>query len=295
MEAEVLNNIIGIEKKENNLVFKLNNASFLKKYSSLDISILVYPLTKAHNSNNFRFLPYEEYVEDASDNKKTIYRKLASNYDKLFGTILGLIVLAINFIATPTDLLSIRSAVTTVSAYALGKEIWEYIETFMVNISERWFISFKEAPYTYTLRKPSTITKYSYLAKKIRYGEENILANKLDFVQQSNSKNIKLEFTHNQIKDFSNVNQILIMDPDSSTIEMNDLLIAIKVSLNKKILFINSSEEYFQGFKGEDYGSLDDSNHWFGGTSFFRSSLNFARFKVYLSSKIVKNIKLLKF
>jgi len=264
----------------------LENLDLLKTYNSLDLTIILYPFNKNINSKSFKFLPYEEYVKDLTEKKNTIYYSIVNYANVFFGIGAGVFVLLLYIFSNSQDFFNLQSNITALTAYGLAKELWKFVENLLINITYNLKLSFQEIQYSFRLRKQTTISKFSNLAKEKRYGTSVILPFKLDLIEESNSETLKIKFTRSQLKSVRDDNiQILEIKPiDENTFNQlkEGFMLAVKVSLNNRFLFIfNKTIEYFQAINNKEKGTIGEDGYFIKDTVRKKSVLNLGRFKYY--------------
>ncbi len=282
----LLTNMIRVRKNETaHYIYdvELENIDRLKEYHSFECHIVLYPYSRKINSKDFEFMPFEEYVNDLAMNQKSAYVKIKNSFCKLFGLLLGIIITIVFYLFKPEDLFSVESIVSIFGAYLVGKEIWEDIDSFMVDISKTWYIRFQDPYYYYRLEKNSTLSVYSHLAKKRRYGKSAILPEKMDFMEKSNSQTMRLFFN---MKEFKNLKETaahilsIRMAPELvAEFENEGFLLGVKLSFNKRFMGIRRCFEVFQSIDKDQKGSLDEKGEWANGALFYRQALTWGRLK----------------
>ena len=268
----------------------------LDSYDSMECHFVIYPYSRKVCSNNIRFHPFEEYVKDILTQQKSAYVSSKSQFNKLFGILLGLLITIVFFRWKPSDLFSVESIVSVFGAYFVGKEIWDDIERNLVNVSRTWKIRYQEEYYAYQLEKHTTLTLYSRFAKKHRYGKTPLLPGKMDFIEQSNSQTLRMAFDAKDFRDFSACNGTCVghlfsihLDPELVDVfDQEGFLFGVKLSLNKQILGFTHRLELFQSLDHGMKGALDEKGHWNKEAIFFRKTLTFGRLKGFLKSGIIE-------
>jgi hypothetical protein len=276
---------------------ELGNADHLKKFNSLECHIVLYPYCRNICSDDVIFNPYEEYVQDILCSHRSAYSKIANRFHQFFGLFMGAILFLLFTLFSPAGFFSIEAIIGILGAYFIGKDFWQDIEKLLIDLTRRWKIKYQDNYYTYQLEKHSTLTKYSYLAKKQRYKRETILPEKIDFIQQSNSQTIRMFFSKSIIKAIKNPSvHILSMHIDPAKIAQFNAeghLFGVKLSYNKMFLCFRRSFEIFQSLSAGKKGCLDKRGEWYEGAVFFRKTLALGRIKLYLKSGVLKNISII--
>ena len=267
---------------------EMNHIDHLRTYDSVECHIVLYPYSRKICSENITFYPFEEYVKDILTYQKSAYVKLSSQFNKLFGLFLGIVITMIFFKLKPDDLFSVESIVSVFGAYFVGKEIWDDIEKILINLSKNWRLRYQENYYFYQLEKHTTLTHYSYFAKKHRYGKAPLLPEKIDFIEQSNSQTVRMCFNMKDLQSLTESSGHILsihIDPSLlSDFEHDSFMFGVKFSLNKHLLGFIKRVELFQSLHKHSKGSLDENGKWIERGVFYRKTLTFGRLKAFLKS-----------
>lgn len=276
----------------------LNNFKTLKNYSSIDIDLGFYPYNRKIDSNDFKFLPYEEYINDVIDGQRSIYSQVKNSTDKFFGASLAIIIFTAFFIFKREEIYSLQSIVTAFGAYTIGKEIWNDLSQTLINLTKKLRVRFKDRKHYYALETPDTLARYFKFARSKRYHASASLPDKLDLISQSNSKEVELRFSKNTIKEINSENLHLL------TIQFNPQIIKnletgyfliVGLSFNSTKLFLTKEIEIFQAIDNKRIGIQNDKGEWFDKSYLIRTSYSlFGRIKFYGKSKIVSDSKIIK-
>jgi len=276
---------------------ELNNIHKLNKFCSIECHIVIYPYSRKISSNDFAVYPFEEYVKDIQSHQRSAYAKISNSMNNYFGLFMGLLITLVFFFLKRADLYSIESIVSVFGAYILGKELWDDIENFMINLTKTWRLRYIERYYSYQLEKQTTLTHYSYLAKKQRYGKSSLMPEKMDFIEQSNSKTIRMFFNITDIKpatdDSAHILSIHIDPRIVKEFEKQGYMLGVKISFNiKRFLFLRCYE-FFQSINGDSLGCLDEKSQWVPDTVFSRNTLLAGRIKFFINTKQIKNRRII--
>jgi hypothetical protein len=277
----------------------------LRAYDRIECHVVLYPYSRSINSDDIHFYPFEEYVNDVLSNQRSAYAEIQSSMDQVFGLALGVLIALIFAHLKPSSLLNIETIVSVFGAYAIGKELWNDIEGMLANVSKNWRLRYQDSYYRYRLEKRTTLTHYSYLAKRQRYGKAILLPEQIDFIKQSNSQTLRMCFDTrdwNRSQDHGSSLSPDILNPDSVHIHsihideslMDDLvqdgfMFGVKLSLGWRVLGFVRSLEVFQSLNKQSIGCLDDTGIWNEGALFYRNTLSLGRLKLYLNKGLTSN------
>ncbi|KYK32608.1 MAG: hypothetical protein AYK19_15315 [Theionarchaea archaeon DG-70-1] len=269
---------------------ELANINQLKGLTSLECHIVFYPYSRKIHGDNITFSPFEEYVKDILSHQRSAYTKITSEFHKVFGLLLGVFIALLFYVFKPEGLFSVESIISVLGAYLIGKEIWDDVEKMLVNISKKWRIQYREPYYLYQLEKHTTLTHYSYLAKKRRYGKAHLLPEKIDFIQQSNSQTVRMYFNLKDIAFEGPSAHILSIhiDPDVlGELEKDGYLFSVKLSFNKKVLVFLKCFELFQSIDKSSKGCLTEKGEWIEKGVFYRETFEFRKIKWYKKAGVI--------
>ncbi|MCP4404126.1 MAG: hypothetical protein GY801_43320 [bacterium] len=284
------------EKIQNIYDVEMRHLDELRQYDSVECHIVLYPYSRKICSENIRFQPYEEYVKDILSHHKSAYTSAGSQFNKLFGIMIGLLITAIFFKFKPSDLFSVESIVSVFGSYFVGKEIWDDIERNLIEISKSWRLRYQENYYSYRLEKRTTLTNYSWFAKKQRYGKTPLLPEQMDFIEKSNSQTLRLYFNMNDVGASGSWEMMassghlfsLHLDPELiDDFEKDGFLLGVKFSVNKQFLGFTKRLELFQSLHRDSKGALDEHGLWTDNTVFYRKTLTCGRIKAFLKSGLL--------
>jgi hypothetical protein len=275
----------------------LNVVEALTKYSSIECHISFLPYSRMINANHIKFYPYKEYIQDISDNESTVYSRIDLRFNRIFGILLAVIIALLFWAFKPVDLLSVQSIVSVFGAYTIGKEIWSDLEDFLVKITKNWRLSFQPQTYSYSLDRSNTLLQYLSLAEFRRYGKYSLHADKMDFIEQSNSQILKMKFNKRGIRKVADSIVHLFsfhITPDlAMELKKTGYMFGVKISFNKKFLFVTKKHEVFQSIDKKNIGCLDSKNKWVKDGVFYRQTFTLARLKLYWKSEIIRKKKII--
>jgi len=264
----------------------------LQAYDSVECHLVLYPYSRKISSDHIKFHPFAEYVKDILTRQKSAYVELKSQFNEVFGLLLGLLISVIFWMWKPADLFSVQSVVSVIGAYFVGKDLWDDIEMILINLSKTWKIRYLENYYAYRLGKHTTLTNYSRFAKKHRYGKASLLPEKMDFIEQSNSLTVRMYFKVEDLQSFQGAaGHVLSIHVDPSLVnelEQEGFMFGVKLSFNKHLLGTMKSLELFQSLHKQVKGCLDAQGEWIAGGIFYRKTLTCGRWKFFLKSGLLQ-------
>ena len=269
----------------------------LKQCDFVECHIIVYPYSRKILSRHFEFNPYEEYVNDIIANQKSAYAKIKNSFKNIFGFFLGILITVIFFIFKPVDLFTVESIVSVIGAYFVGKELWDDIENLMIDISKDWRVRYLDRYYFYRLEKNTTLSLYSQLAKKRRYGKAVVLPEKIDFIQKSNSQTIRMFFHMKDLKkleeDSAHILSIRMNSELLTDFEQEGFMFGVKLSFSKRFLGGTRCLEFFQSIDKDLKGCLDEAGEWVNEGIFYRKTFSLGRLKCFMSKGLLGSESLL--
>jgi hypothetical protein len=279
---ETIPNIYDVEMK---------HFEHLQKYDSMECHIVLYPYSRKICSQNIKFFPFEEYVKDILSCQKSAYIPIRSQFNEIFGLLMGLVLIIIFALFKPADLFSLEAIVSVLGVYFVGKELWDDIERLLINISKTWSLRYQENYYAYQLGKHTTLTHYSRFAKKNRYGKVPLLPEKMDFIEQSNSQTTRMCFKVRDLQSLQDSTGHMFsihIDPDVvQEFEQEGFMFGVKLSFNKHFLGFVYHFELFQSLHKGSKGCLDEKGEWIEGGIFYRKTLTLGRLKLFIKSGLL--------
>jgi hypothetical protein len=268
----------------------------LSAYAQVECHTVLYPYSRQITAQEIAFYPFEEYVRDVLSHQRSAYVAIERQFHELFGLLLGLAIALVFARFKPAELFSIESIVSVFGAYAIGKELWDDIERALVSVSKNWRLRYQERDYRYRLEKQTTLTSYSYLGKRRRYGKAAWLPEQVDFVKQSNSQTLRMCFdtrdTAVPAGAWAHVHSIHVEPQWLQALEEDGYLFGVKLSLNQRALGVTRSLELFQSIDGGARGCLDAHGTWIEGAVFWRRTVRVGRIKFYRSSGVVEDARI---
>lgn len=250
--------------------------------SQVKITFFAYPLKEDLHSDSFRIIPYDEYVEDISLGKKSAYKKIVFPGKNIFALIVVIFITLLIFILNRASLTSIEAIASIFASYIVAKELWEDVDTFLQNVTDRFFISWRPDEFIYRKEDLGAIQDLMQYARNLRHKGGIILPVKFDYSKQSNSKNVELLY-----KDLTNdrflMFKLIFEKPVNLT---RDLVLGFRISTSRKLFFINFNKEQFQMVENNKIGSVDREKKYIKGSYIERITINIGRMKLYLRSRI---------
>jgi hypothetical protein len=266
----------------------------LRPFDRLECDIVLYPYSRQICSDDIHFYPFEEYVHDVLSNQRSAYAEIKSPMAQIFGLLLGLAIALAFARFRPQSLLQIESIVSVFGAYAIGKEVWDDIENLLVNVSKNWRLRYTGSYYRYRLEKRTTLTYYSYLAKRQRYGRATLLPEKIDFIKQSNSQTLRMYFNTQDLaslKDsMAHIHSIHIDEALIDDFQEAGYMFGVKLSFDRLTLGLCRCFEVFQSINKASVGCLDETGQWVQDAAFYRYTLSFGRLKLYVNQGMVRDV-----
>lgn len=266
-------------------------------YDVVECHIVVYPYSRKVTSDNFHFYPFEEYVKDINDNRKSAYNHTYASTNRMFGLFFAMLVVFIVFEINPKDFFSVEAIVSAFGAYILGKDLWPDLERGLIKLTQNSRLRFLEQYYQYELDRNTTLTNYSYFAKRERYGKFHLLPQKMDFLEHSNSQTARLLFDTKDWHNYSeNTAHILSLHIDPSLLnafQREGFLLGIKLSFNQHIGPYTRCYEVFQSFNREECGCLNEKSIWLANCVFYRQTRVLGRVKYFAKSGILQDKKII--
>jgi len=277
----------------------LANKDQLKRCQQLECHIVLYPYSRIITSSEFEFTPFEEYISDILSRQKSAYIQIKNSFAKIFGIFLGALITGIFLWLKPADLLSVESIISVFGAYFVGKELWDDIEDFFISLSKNLRLRYQEKYYYYKLEKATTLSLYSYYAKKRRYGTASVLPDRMDFIQKRNSQTIRMLFN---MKDFISVDDptahilsIRINPQLVDTFEKEGYMLGLKLSFNRRFMGFTRYREVFQSMESDTLGCLDHKGQWYPDAVFYRNTFSVGQLKYFMNKGILNNKSIIQY
>ncbi len=275
---------------------ELTGAQRLRTFDSAECHVVIYPYSRQVNARHIAFRPYEEYVEEIEGHQRSSYARIGEPFRNVFGILLGTAILLIFACFKPEALFSVEAIISVFGAYTIGKEMWGDLESWLIKTTDNRKLRFQPRYYLYKLERHTTVTRYTRLARKNRYGVAMILSDKMDFIEQSNAQTVRMHFDREDYGDLAE-NKVHILsvhiDPAQlAAFEKRSYLLGFKLSLNHKWGPFVRSLEFFQSFDGAKRGCLDLQEKWISEAVLCRRTLSFRRWKWYRSQFVMNDMPL---
>ncbi|MBK8471581.1 MAG: hypothetical protein IPL33_04930 [Sphingobacteriales bacterium] len=269
----------------------LNDLSAFKhSYDRLECHVVIYPYSRQITANQFHIYPYEEYIKDISTGRKSAYQRIDEQTNRAFGIALGVLIVAIVAYWQPSNIFSVDSLVSVFGAYVLGKELWRDIERWLVQLTQRRQWRFQELYYRYALDQYTTLTNYAYLAKRRRYGREQVLPERMDMIEHSNSQTVRLCFDLHRWAELADNNVHLFSvhfdETHAAQHATEGGMLGLKLSFNRRRWSHTACFELFQSADGQEMGCLDEQGKWHTRRVFYRHTHLWGRWKWFARSGV---------
>lgn len=269
----------------------------IRGYDLLECHLVLYPYSRQLNSGKIILTPYEEYARDILAQQRSAYKPIGQIGKNLFGIFLGALIIGIFALLKPVELYSIESIVSIIGAYAIGKELWDDLENWLVNVTASSKIRFQPRYYSFQLEKNTTISKYFSLARNSRYGHPMLLPHQMDFIQQSNSQTVRMLFRVTDLPTAAegpvHVLSVHVPPALAGEFEEKGYMFGVKWGMVRKTGLLHRTSEVFQSLHGNSLGSLDAGNRWNEGDAFFRDTFSLGRVKFYWKSRVLDGVALI--
>lgn len=279
----------------NTLDFGIANLKFLKGRGGLTVTLMLYPNSREITSENFKILPYEEYVAEITEGRRTTYGTINDFSDKFFGILLAAAIFVVFRLLQADQSLSSEMVISIIGGYIAGKELWSDIDDWLQKTTKNWFFSWKDRDFYYQKLDFGSIQNYIRYVRNMRYGSDFVLPFNIDFINQSNSKILELCYSKKDLKsvskDYTRLASLEYQSKSKKDFVEGNYMLAVKLGSIRSFLGIKLIYEYFQSKNGNSVGCLDAHKKWFENKAMLRKSIKIGNLKIYFSSKVV-NIKM---
>lgn len=276
---------------------ELSHSDRLSRFSAFESHLVLYPYSRRLCSRHIFFNPFEEYVRDIQSAQRSAYSPYKSEFGKFFGLVLGLFFFILFYINKNS--FSAESLISLIGAYFICKELWDDIENSLVNLTKRWPLRYQQDYYKYKLENNTTLTNYSCIAKRNRYGMLSVLPDRIDFIPQSNSQTLRMHFSRRRLKSLVNgtahLLSIRVEKGKAEEFEHYGFMFGVKTAFTRRYLFIDNRVELFQSINGDKRGCLDKKGEWREGALFYRRLFSIGRIRLYFKSGVIERRRMVKY
>lgn len=270
---------------------ELNNIAALKQYDSVEVHVVLYPFARQILAGNYLFTPFEDYANDISTRRRSLYTRVPRPANSLFGILLGICIILVFLAFKPSEVYSLQSFVAILGAYFIGKDLWNDIEAALVNISQSWKLRYQTSYYEYQVEKNTTLTNYSGLAREQRYGKASIVPAQMEFISNANSKTVRMKFSQSDLLAFQGDTAHILairLDPELREPFVRDgFMFSVKISLNQGVGVLRRAHEFFQSLNTGQRGCLDFQNEWIPEAALARDAYFFGNIRYLAGKRIV--------
>jgi len=278
------------------LLFKVSD--LVHESKALECTFFVYPYSQDMDNTSFSILPYEEYVRDIDAGRRSTFVKISPFGEKLFGILLGLLIAAVFWRIKPEELYSLQSLVAILGAYTLGKEMWNDIDNFLINMTKKWGFRWRDAQYFYSKEDFGTVQRFWRMARERRNNKPFVLPLFLDFMTHNNAKTAELYFEkatlqRNEIGSKVQFGSISYKPQFESEIKSKGAMTGFKISLRQSVVVGDVTYEIFQALDKKELGAVDKSGNWQPKTILYRKVWNLGRLRWYLTKEILQDFELI--
>jgi hypothetical protein len=275
---------------------ELNNISALKQYASVEVHLVLYPFSRQILADGYRFNPFEEYANDISTRRRSLYTRVPRPANSMFGIFLGISIILVFLTLRPSEVYSLQSLIAILGAYFIGKDLWNDIESALVKISQDWRLRYQTSYYQFQVEKNTTLTNYSALARIRRYGKASLLPEQMEFISNSNSKTIRMRFSRNDLRGFdeetAHVLGIRLDTALADEFASSGFMFSVKIALNERALPFRRSHEYFQSLNAGHRGCLNFQNEWMHDAALARKAYFLGNLRYLAGKRIVPAVRL---
>jgi hypothetical protein len=242
----------------------LQDVPTLRKYQKIEVTVSYYPYQQISRTQGFHFEPYEDYVSDLADGKRSTYQEKEETSAQVFGLLLGATIFGFFAYFNPALLISVESFVSIFASYTVGKELWRDLDLYLQNTSKSWKVRWIEQTFYYALQQFGTLQRFWQLARFKRFGYTITLPSEIDFISHSSSKTVEMSF---EISHFA-LNQqsarvLRILLPAGSKSNLKNGLVIIRFGLVESFGVFSHVTEYYQASNKGSIGTLNLADKWF--------------------------------
>ncbi|MCC7164679.1 MAG: hypothetical protein IT331_19445 [Anaerolineae bacterium] len=270
---------------------ELNNIPALKQYDSVEVHLVLYPFSRQITADSYKFNPFQEYADEISTRRRSLYTRVPRPANSLFGIFLGIAIILFFLAVRPSEVYSLQSIVAILGAYFIGKDLWNDIEAALVNLSKNWTLRYQTRYYEYQLEKNTTLTNYSAVAREHRYGKASLLPERMEFITNSNSKTVRMRFSHQDLQGLCEQTAHILgmrFEPQvAAEFTRAGYMFSVKISLNERTLFVRRAHEYFQSLNAGERGCLNFNNKWMGDAALGREAIFVGNLRYLAGKRII--------
>lgn len=267
---------------------ELNHIPALAQFESIEVHLVLYPFSRQILADNYRFTPFEDYANDISTRRRSLYTRVPHPANSLFGIFLGIFIILVFLALKSSEVYSLQSIVAILGAYFIGKDLWNDIEAALVNLSKDWSLRYQTGYYEYQVERNTTLTHYSQLAREKRYGTGSLTPAQMDLISNANSKTLRVKFTGDDLTKFHQETAHILgirLDPElADEFARAGFMFSVKVSFNERAGMFRRAHELFQSLNAGERGCLDFKNVWTPEAAMGRDAYFFGNLR-YLAGK----------
>jgi hypothetical protein len=276
----------------------LTAVDFVRDYSELEISFYLYPYSRKVSTSNFQILPYEDYAHDVSSNRRSTYKLIKYQADKLFGIVLGLIIILVLSALGSRNFNDAESIVAILATYAIGKELFVDFDNFFINLTKAWRTKWLGVSYSYQREDFGTVQRFWKIARNKRNQLPYILPRQFEYISHSNSKTIDMIFSQSDLKALQGPSSgIASIEVDEIAQQhlTNQFMFGVKITLVAKYLFWKRNTEIFQAIDAGQVGTVTANGSWATDQALVRSTFRVGRLKYYRDLSLIENLDIIDF
>lgn len=262
---------------------EIRDLATLRRYDSIEFHLVVFPYSRKVTTNDIKVQPFQDYAEDISQHQRSAYTRIPNNSNKQFGMTLAAIVVMVVLVFHPEDFTSAESLVSMFGAYVVGKELGNDIGRYLVEWTKNNRLRYTDSYYSYQLEKSTTLMQYSSFAMKNRYGEVALHPQRMEYLEQSSSKTVRMWFDQEDLAVEGNTAHLValrIREDLLAEMEEEGYMLGVKVSLNTHRWWGGRyCQEFFQSWSRGESGCLGVHGQWKQHSIFYRQTLMWRHWK----------------
>jgi len=299
MKANELTNLVHIRQNaEYDSIYdvELNHLGALREFDSVEVHLVLYPFSRQVLAENYRFTPFQDYANDISTRRRSLYSPMPHPANSLFGIFLGVLIIIIFWFIKPEDVTSLQSFVAILGAYFIGKDLWSDIESLFVNVTKNWRLRYQTGYYAYQVEKNPPLTNYSALAREKRYGRATIVPGQMEFITNANSKTVRLRFSRKELSEYRGDSAHILgirLDPAlAGDFRQAGYMLSVKLSFNERAFILRRAHEFFQSLNAGEIGCLNFDNEWTADAAMAREAVYLGNLRYMQSQRLVPAVDL---